>query len=163
MPRKRVMPSEKDKDDTRAAQKITGPALGLDGLPQPQTKGLPLNLSPARPIDKRKDCHESNRVPTRILSHLHELFVGALEIRHEKEMKMNTGDFSIINNALIAIAVALGILCMFGALITFAMSQANDVQGGATSQKALMGFAAAAIACFGAAGLIAANPLQMTF
>lgn len=76
---------------------------------------------------------------------------------------MNTGDFSIINNALIAIAVALGILCIFGALITFAMSQANDVQGGATSQKALMGFAAAAIACFGAAGLIAANPLQMTF
>lgn len=86
----------------------------------------------------------------------------ALRERHEKEREMGN-DFAAVNAFLIGICGVLASLCIVGALITFAMSQANDIQGGATSQKALMGFAAGAAACVAAAGYLAANPLSITF
>lgn len=72
-------------------------------------------------------------------------------------------DFASVNTFLIGVAAVLGSLCIVGGLITFAMSQANDIQGGATSQKALMGFAAGAAACFAAVAYLVANPLSITF
>lgn len=68
-------------------------------------------------------------------------------------------DMATVQSNLVAMLGLMAVLFVVAALVVAAWNQFQDMQGGALSQKALIGFIMAAAFCVLAIGFLGANPL----